>query len=449
MDSKFHGREMTWSPKSRRITLVVAAVALFAFYYVYSHDWSQTPSETHSSQSSWSDNVHSGPVKGDWQWVADRDRNNHSLTSQQCHQAFPDLYSEIYRSQAYWRDRLGPTGKLTEDNWGLKWSNDGGLRAMIWEGKLYIIESRGLNHFLHWKERSHATLHNIQRAIIGAREPIPNIEFSIKINDKIELTNEHPNNTVWNFNRDVHDEAMKQVWLIPDFNFWAYPRVTGAYGDFQRQAIDFYDDYNAKTPKLVWRGTTDFNPEIRLKLLEQSDGKSWSDVHKVAEDVHDEEATKWRISMPDHCKYKFAVHTEGTTWSGRLKYLLSCHSTIIIHPLKYTTHLYHLLEAEGPNQNYVRCEKDWKDLPPTMNDLLANPSKAKKIADNAAAKFRDRYFTPAAQTCYFRELFKVWSDITPTPSPYVENKLPDGTTEKVWRGMTYEEYVFWDKGYND
>jgi hypothetical protein len=376
-----------------------------------------------------------------WRFVAERDRNDHTLTLAQCNKAFPDLYREIDRSRAFWQDRLGPGGKLTEDNWGLKWSNDGGLRAMIWEGKLYIIESRGLNHFLHWKERSHATLHAIQRAIIGAREPIPNIEFSIKINDKIDLTDEHPNTTVWNFNRNITDKAMEQVWLIPDFNFWAYPRVAGAYGDFQRQAIDFYDDYNNKMPKLVWRGTTDFNPEIRLKLIEQSEGKAWSDVHKVAEDVHDEEATKWRISMPDHCKYKFAVHTEGTSWSGRLKYLLSCHSTIVIHPLTFTTHLYHLLEASGPNQNYVRCEKDWTDLPQAMDSLLTDNAKAKRIADNAAAKFRDQYFTPAAQTCYFRHLFEVWSEMTPKPDPYLNKVNTDGTTERVWRGMTYEEYV--------
>lgn len=422
-------------PKSRRTTLLAFGAVILVLYFAYSHSWTTSTSSPYSS-SSFNYATQSG-----WEFTANRDRNNHSLTLEQCHAAFPDLYEEIDRSRAFWKDRLGDNAKLTEENWGLKWSGDGGLRALIWEGKLYIIESRGLNHFLHWKERSHATLHNIQRAIMGAREPIPNIEFSIKINDKIDLTAEHPNTTVWNFNRDVTDKAMEQVWLIPDFNFWAYPRVAGAYGDFQRQAMDFYDDYDRKLQKLVWRGTTDFNPQIRLALLEQSEGKSWSDVHRVAEDVHDEEATRWRISMPDHCKYKFAVHTEGTTWSGRLKYLLSCHSTIIIHPLTYTTHLYHLLEADGPNQNYVRCEKDWKDLPATMDTLLADNAKAKRIADNAAAKFRDLYFTPAAQTCYFRQLFQTWSEMTPEPSPYEIKNNADGTTEKVWRGMTYEEYV--------
>jgi hypothetical protein len=100
-----------------------------------------------------------------------------------------------------------------------------------------------------------------------------------------------------------------------------------------------------------------------------------------------------------------------------------------------------LLEASGPNQNYVRCEKDWADLPQTMDSLLTDNAKAKRIADNAAAKFRDQYFTPAAQTCYFRHLFQVWSEMTPAPDPYVNKVNADGTTERIWRGMTYEEYV--------
>lgn len=431
---------MSWVPRSR--ALLFAAVLLFGTLY-FLRQWSGTAT-TAAIPTTGVTRPHthaSNPTKpSDWTFKADRDRNNHSLTSDQCLQAFPDLYREIDRSRAYWKDRLGDA-KITEENYGLKWSSDGGLRAMIWEGQLYVLESRGLNHFLHWKERSQATLHNIQRAITGAREPIPNIEFSIKINDNIELTEEHPNATVWNFNRNVNDKAMEQVWLIPDFNFWSYPRVASSYGEYQRQAIEMGEDYNSKKPKLVWRGTTDFNPEIRLKLIEQSEGKSWSDVHRVAEDVHDEEATKYRITMPDHCKYKFAVHTEGTTWSGRLKYLLSCHSTILIHPLTFTTHLYHLLEHEGPNQNYVLVDKAWTELPGKMDELLADNAKAKKIADNAAAKFRDRYFTPAAQMCYFRHLFQVWSEVTAPTSPWTETTHADGTRSREWRGMAYEEYV--------
>lgn len=442
--------DMSWVPKSRR-TVVIAAVLIVVALYSFSH-WTApittSPGKPPSSVT-FPPTSKTNPTQPlDWTFRADRDRNNHSLTLEQCHNAFPDLYHEIDRSRAYWKARQGDQ-LLTEEQWGLEWSEDGGLRVLIWEGQLYIIESRGLNHFTHWKERSQATLHNIQRALLSAREPIPNIEFSIKIDDNIHLTEDHPNTTVWNFNRDVTSKVMEQVWLIPDFNWWAYPRVSGAYGDYQRQALEIGSDYNSKEPKLIWRGTTDFNPDIRLALLTQSEGKSWSAVHRVIEDSDDEETMKYKITMPDHCKYKFAVHTEGTTWSGRLKYLLSCHSTILVHPLTFTTHLYHLLEPDGPNQNYILVDKKWEELPATMDELLKDNAKAKRIADNAAAKFRDQYFTPAAQSCYFRQLFQVWSEMTPLPDPYKYTTHGDGTKTKEWRGMTYEEYVFLDTGYND
>lgn len=433
--------DMSWIPKSRRTAILATAVILLLLYS-FTH-WFTTvaehpPSSNNATIPPTSKTSPTRPL--DWTFRADRDRNDHSLTLEQCQNAFPNLYREIDRSRAYWKARQGDQ-LLTEEQWSLEWSADGGLRLMIWEGQLYVIESRGLNHFRHWKERSHATLHNLQRAILGAREPIPNIEFSIKINDNIGMTEEHANHTVWSFSRDVTSKIMEQVWLIPDFNFWAYPRVSGSYGDFQRQAIEVGSDFDSKEPKLVWRGTTDFNPDIRKALVTQSEGKSWSDVHRVTEDGKDEETTRYRISMSDHCRYKFAVHTEGTTWSGRLKYLLSCHSTILAHPLTHTTHLYHLLQPEGPDQNYVPVEKSWSDLPAIMDELLKDDAKARKIADNAAAVFRDRYFTPAAQTCYFRQLFHVWSEVTPLPDPYKHNTHSDGARSKEWRGITYEEYV--------
>lgn len=230
---------------------------------------------------------------------------------------------------------------------------------------------------------------------------------------------------------------MEQAWIIPDFNFWNYVGVTGSFSDFQRQAIEIGSDFDAKKDKLVWRGTTAFNAKIREALLKQTEGKPWSDVHRVDEDVQ----TDYRISMADHCRYKYAVHTEGTTWSGRLKYLLSCHLVTFIHPLTFYTHLYHLLEPSGPNQNYIQVKPDWSDLEEQMDFLQKNPEKALEIADKAADKFRDRYFTPAAQTCYWRQLFKVWSEASFEPDPYDYKVAADGSVEKTWRGMTYEEYM--------
>lgn len=427
--------------RSRRAGLVAVFILIVGYLTLF-QDWSKvrpvsTSGAAHrASQPSRAPDT-SNVVAAPWTFSAARDRDNHALTAEQCSAEFPDLYHEIDRSAKYWTKRQGGK-KLGIDQWGLDWSGDGGLRVMIHNQQLFITHSRGLNHFQHWKERSLATLHQIHRAILASREPVPDIEFSIKINDKIGLERRFADKTVWGFSRNISDRAMDQMWIIPDFNFWSYPRVAGAFGNFQQEGgVEIGNDFDGKLDLLVWRGTTDFNPEVREALIAQANGMPWSDVHKVREDAIDDN----RITMPDHCRYKYAVHTEGTTWSGRLKYLLSCHSVIFAHTLTHYTHLYHLLEPSGPSQNIVSVSKDWVDLPDKMNDLLVNPDKARMIADNAASKFRDRYFTPAAQTCYWRKLFHVWSQVATFPDPYEHWIRPDGSKESVLRGMTYEEYV--------
>jgi hypothetical protein len=377
---------------------------------------------------------HQVVIDQQWSWDPQRDRDNHSLSSEQCSSAFPVLYQEIDRAQNYWKSRSEDGhGNITSKTIDLAWSVDGGLRCMIYEQNLYIIESRGLNHFGHWWERHRAILGSIQRAILTAREPIPNIEFSIKIDDDVKLTEKHSDTALWAFSRNVLDPVQRQLWVIPDFNFWAYPRVAGSFNSFQRQALQTGDSYRAKISKLVWRGTTQFNPRVRNALLQQSRGQPWSDV--VALDEEALTKSRNRISAEDQCRYKFAAHTEGTSWSGRLKYLLSCNSVIFIHPLKYYTHLYHLLEPTGPQQNYVPVKLDWSDLGSKVQEMLDDEDKAAAIASNARSVFRDRYVTPAAQTCYFRRLFHAWKDVAFELAP-----SRTGQPIKRIRGIPYEEY---------
>ncbi|TKA52545.1 hypothetical protein B0A55_12632, partial [Friedmanniomyces simplex] len=89
-------------------------------------------------------------------------------------------------------------------------------------------------------------------------------------------------------------------------------------------------------------------------------------------------------------------------------------------------------------------ENDWADLPPKMDELIMKPAKARLIADNAANHLRDHYFTPAAQTCYWRRLFEVWREVSFEPDPWSYARMPDDTMERRVKGMTYEEYVFHD-----
>lgn len=424
------------SPLSRRYILV-AIVALFLFYYFGFHPTLSGAAEADSARRPL-DRARSGRQGlNTWYWNATMDRDNHLLTATQCSQAFPELYHDIDRAVSYWSGRTKEKS-ITPASISLDWAGDGGLTAMIYDQQLYITYSRGINHFPHWFQRHRATLLEIHRAISTAPEPVPNIEFSIRINDVVALDNQHPDTTVWAYSRDIHNPVHDQLWTIPDFNFWSYPGVAGSFKDFQHKALQLGGNFASKIPEVVWRGTISYNPELRRALLRQAQGQPWSAIASVDQQSSDQAE---RISIEDHCRYKLAVHTEGTTWSGRLKYLLSCNSVVLIHPLRYMTHIYHLLRSQGPDQNYVAVEADFKDLPGKVAALLEDQKRATRIADSAARTFRDRYATPAAQTCYFRRLFAAWRSVSFEPDPYKYIQDGDGTTRRVRRGMTLEEYL--------
>lgn len=96
-----------------------------------------------------------------------------------------------------------------------------------------------------------------------------------------------------------------------------------------------------------------------------------------------------------------------------------------------------LLVAEGPNQNFVEVEEDFSDLEEKVVGLLADPARAEQISLNGVHTFRDRYLTPAAQACYWRELIKGWAGVSFAPAAWEDN----GEDERRIRGVPFETFV--------
>jgi hypothetical protein len=101
-----------------------------------------------------------------------------------------------------------------------------------------------------------------------------------------------------------------------------------------------------------------------------------------------------------------------------------------------------LFVTEGADQNIVMVERDYSDLDQKMTDLLADPEKARKIAENNAKTFRDRYLTPAAQACYVRKMIHAWADVSDfEPKLWSEKQDEKNKTHKVLRGKPYETWL--------
>lgn len=291
--------------------------------------------------------------------------------------------------------------------------------------------------------RGRASLSSLHRALTSFpdRELLPNIEFIFTTEDFAYSPDSK--GPIWSYSKL---ESHTSVWLMPDFGYWAWPEVeVGPYRQVRQRmmAIDeggFTTEgtyvpglsFKDKKQQLVWRGNPVPNPDIRGKLIEASDGHSWDSV----------EAIDWGsrsnvLPMEDHCRYMFLAHTEGRSYSGRGKYLLNCRSVLISHPLAWREAHHAAFVHSGRDANYIEVESDYSDLEDTIEFLLDSPDTAERIANNSVRTFRDRYLTPAAESCYWRHLVRQYgmvSDIEPA-------MFTDSEGKEKPRGEPFENWI--------
>jgi hypothetical protein len=226
---------------------------------------------------------------------------------------------------------------------------------------------------------------------------------------------------------------------MPDFGYWSWPEPKiGAYGEVQMKAkaMDTKVPWKKKFDKLVWRGAV-MELAIRERLLEMSEGHEWADVKVL--NWEDEGAGKIHdvLSMDEHCQYKFVAHTEGVSYSARLQNLQNCRSVVVAHKLKWIQHHHHLMLSSGPDQNFVEAGEDFNDLEIAMAMLVDDDELAERIADNSVRTFREHYLTPAAETCYWRKLFRGWAKVSFEPEFFKKEK----GKELKWRGLPIESFL--------
>jgi hypothetical protein len=251
--------------------------------------------------------------------------------------------------------------------------------------------------------RQYAILSSIYRALITApqNEIIPNIEFTFCVND-------HPRANVWSLARSNNAGEVNNTWLMPDYGYWSWPEPHIGSVSESRDVIAQQDkrwSWDEKIDKAVWRGTVHWNKDLRGQLMEVSKRKSWADVQELDWGKND-------LSMEEFCKYRFLIYTEGVTYSGRLKYQQLCRSVIITTKMQWQTFLSPALVEDGSNQNIVIVKDDWSDLEDRINWLQMHPQDAERISENNVRTFRDQYMSKGAETCYWRELFRAWAEVT-------------------------------------
>ncbi|EDO00819.1 hypothetical protein SS1G_03293 [Sclerotinia sclerotiorum 1980 UF-70] len=224
----------------------------------------------------------SGRFGFDGTWNYTRDYRNLFLSQKQCDVAFPGLFEEVERPV-----RLRRNKKISRKELDDTPALNGFIRAMIFDQQLYVIDTSGKIY-----SRGLATLQALHRAMLTSPEPLPNIEFTMNVDDKMEG---HPQ---WLYARQAHQS---ETWLMPEYGFWSWPETKiGSYGEMQMKALmtEASWPWDRKIDKLLWRGAT-MNLEVRKKFIEMTQGKEWADVKSL--DWHDEGSMKNDLkSMDEH-----------------------------------------------------------------------------------------------------------------------------------------------------
>lgn len=116
---------------------------------------------------------------------------------------------------------------------------------------------------------------------------------------------------LWVLTRHSADD---EKWVMPDFGYWSWPLdVVGDYTQVRRDIRENEKEWQRKVPKAVWRGASATN-ELRESLLNESEGKPWSDVKEIVWENRTTLApgmAELSLSMSEHCNYQYVVHTEG------------------------------------------------------------------------------------------------------------------------------------------
>lgn len=282
------------------------------------------------------------------------------------------------------------------------------------------------------QSRAKASLHALHRALTTTpdRHTLSNTEFVFTTDD---FAADPTSGAIWTYSKRADDRGS---WLMPDFGYWAWPEVQiGPYRATRARmaAVDSSLAFREKKNQLLWRGSLAPNPGLRTKLLKAALDKPWASVRVLDWDDPTDVAYN-RLPIEDHCRYMFLAHTEGRSFSGRGKYLFNCRSVVVAHRLEWREAHHAALVAGGPDANVVIVERDYEDLGRKIEFLVDHPEVAERIADNAVHSLRDRYLTPAAESCYWRELVRRYASVCEFEPVLVGR---DGKA----RGVPFESWV--------
>ncbi|KAI0885761.1 uncharacterized protein GGS22DRAFT_134236 [Annulohypoxylon maeteangense] len=467
-------RVSTSSARLRQVVIIsVICLALYCFLLVPDHSLDSSrstivdtfphshPHHPSNPNSNLNTNSKSSPA-----WISKHPPsllNNRLLSTSQCAAAFPGLTHEIGLQVS-----KGPFTLSRRPH------DLGPLIARIRNNQLFILSyARKSDLSKEMLQHRSATLHQIATALLTAPpdEPLPDTIIALNHEDdpiSPSLSYSRPADPAFN-------GPSKRYFAMPHFSQYSWPSPTIHSLPYAIQRIHTLESslpWSQKPSRAIWRGTTWFNNPragpLRQTLVSSSSGKPWADIEALHAN-HSNALPIW-----DFCRYRYVIHTEGVTYSGRFQYHQLCNSVILTPPIAWMQHLTHLskpvfssslpgvtrtppshpqsqkpaaypapwVQAAWPRShdperdaNIVFVSPDWTDLESTIEWLERHPRVAEGIARRQRELFDGGgYFSGAAETCYWRALIRGWSRVV-----RVDEREFAGLEEMAWEEFSLKE----------
>ncbi|KAI8629961.1 hypothetical protein F5Y19DRAFT_65781 [Xylariaceae sp. FL1651] len=370
--SHMHPRSARQAARLRQIVVIsVLCLAIYCFLLVPEESLDSSRSTNPEAYQSRPHHEHQGHREEERYALPPELLNNRFLTEDQCRATFPGLLKEVddevakgpFELERYPTD-LGP------------------LIARIRDGQLYILSAaRRADLSRDMLAHRSATLHQISNALLTWPQPssssssssspfshIPNTTFAFNHHDD-------PSPSAFSYSRPADpvllqekNGRLRRFFVAPHFSFYSWPLPF--IGSLPRAARAIADLESAtpfarKIPRAVWRGTTWFNNPRAGRLRQNLVRTFGSQDARRARAWADIEALDWTtpavgggaavvvgsgernasnaLRIEDFCRYKYIIHTEGVTYSGRFQFHNLCASVVLTPPVAWMQHVTHLL----------------------------------------------------------------------------------------------------------
>jgi hypothetical protein len=176
-----------------------------------------------------------------------------------------------------------------------------------------------------------------------------------------------------------------------------------------------FDDpvpFARKLPKAVWRGS--MNNPLRAALVARHASSPLCDVGHVSRNFT-EVPPKNVLTPQQQFAYRYILSVEGCDVATNLKWVMASNSVCLMPRPRYET--WFMEGALIANHHYIEVRDDFSDLEEKIDELEADPLRAREIVANAnrhVAMFRNGRMERLASLIVLQKYFEATGQLSPS-----------------------------------